>query len=89
MSDLETLTDEIRELRIEQRQTHDAVIAIQTTLKVQCPNNERRIGELERKCRNGNRASPRSAWVDPKFLTVALMAIAALATALAAIYGAH
>ena len=57
-------------------------------LEVRCPNNERRLGDLERKCRNGN-GSSRSTWIDPKFLTVALMAIAALATAIAAIYGGH
>ena len=89
MSDINELATEIHEMRVEQRATHDAVIEIQTTLKVQCPNNERRISNLERKSRNGNGPSVRSAWADPRFLTVALMAIAALATALAAIAGAH
>jgi len=89
MSDLETLTDEIRELRREQRETREEVVQLSATLSERCPNNERRIGNLERNCRNGNRASTRSTWVDPKFLTVTLMAIAALATAIAAIYGAH
>jgi len=85
-TEIRDLIEEVKGLGREQRETHDAVLQLKAGLEQRCPNNERRIGEIERKVRNGNGSR---SWVDPKFLTVALMAIAALATALAAIYGAH
>ncbi len=88
MSDeIRALAAEIHELSVEQRKTHDAVLELRAGLRQRCPNNERRIGEVEKKVRNGNGGS--RSWADPKFLTTALIAVAALATAIAAIYGAH
>jgi len=52
-------------------------------LRQRCPNNERRIEQLERN-RNSSR---RNGWIDPKFWTTAIIALGALATAIAAIVG--
>ncbi len=75
MSDIEALTQEIHELRAEQRQTRDAVIDLRAGLRQRCPNNERRIGEVERRLRNGG--------VSTKVILTVSSAITAVATAAA------
>jgi hypothetical protein len=80
-ADIQNVLDEVRELRDEQRATRDLVIELNATLKQRCPNNERRLGELERKCRNGNGASPTGiAALGLKTILALVGVIATLAT---------
>ncbi len=85
MSDIDALVAEIHEMRVEQRETHDAVIAIETTLRVQCPNNERRIGELERRSRNGAPSRENGRKDVLRFWGTLAVALASMATAILAI----
>jgi len=81
MSEIDALAQEIHELRAEQRQTRDAVLTLQAGLDQRCPNNERRIGDVERRLRNGNGG----AGISVKALLAALAAITVLAGALATV----
>jgi len=81
--DLRELVDEMKEMREEQRQTRDAVIDLRAGLRQRCPNNERRIEQLEKRPRNGGNGS--GAGISFKALLAALAVITVLAGALATV----
>jgi len=81
------MPDEISQLIREVREMKDAFLTLNAALGERCPEHDRRLIALETRAKNGN--SRLAGWGDPKFWTASVIAIAALATAIAAIFGVH
>jgi len=77
-ADLHQLREDVSEIR-------EIVIRLEAALGERCPDHDRRLTSLEAKRRNGGGGA--NGWRDPKFWGILAVALAALATAIAAIAG--